>query len=53
MLAGEEKLRSRKMTLNGNVLELGEGDALPALEPVKAAAGTLEIPATNCAFIVL
>jgi len=53
MLAGEEHLRSRKMTLNGNVLELGEGDALPALEAVKVPAGKLEIPATNCAFIVL
>ena len=52
MLAGETGLRSRKMTLNGNVLELGEGDELPALTPVKAE-GTLEIPATNCAFIVL
>ena len=40
------------MTLNGNVLELGENDELPALTPVKAE-GTLEIPATNCAFIVL
>ena len=52
VLAGETGLRSRKMTLNGNVLELGEGDVLPALNPVKAE-GTLEIPATNCAFIVL
>ncbi len=53
MLAGEEKLCSRKMTLNGNVLELCGNDELPALTPVKAAAGTLEIPATNCAFVVL
>jgi len=53
MLAGEEHLRSRKMTLNGKVLELGEGDLLPALEAVKVPAGKLEIPATNCAFIVL
>ena len=53
MLAGEEKLRSRNMTLNGNVLALGEGDTLPALTPVKAVAGILEIPATNCAFVVL
>ena len=53
MLAGEDgKLRARNMTLNGNVLALGENDELPALEPVKAS-GTLEIPATNCAFIVL
>ena len=34
------------------VLELGANDELPALTPVKAE-GTLEIPATNCAFIVL
>lgn len=53
MLAGEKNLRSRNMTLNGNVLILGENDTLPALESVKAAAGTLEIPAENCAFIVL
>ena len=53
MLAGETKLRSRVMTLNGNPLKLGENDELPALTPVKAAAGNLEIPATNCAFVVL
>ena len=52
MLAGEEHLRSRNMTLNGKVLALGENDELPALEPVKAT-GTLEVPATNCVFIVL
>ena len=52
VLAGETGLRSRKMTLNGNVLELGENDELPALAPVKAE-GTVEIAATNCAFIVL
>jgi len=52
LLAGETSLRSRNMTLNGNVLALGENDELPALEPKKVA-GTLEIPATNCAFAVL
>lgn len=52
MLAGETGLRSRNMTLNGKALVLGEGDVLPELAPVKAT-GTLEIPATNCAFIVL
>ena len=52
MLAGETGLRSRNMTLNGNVLALGANDELPALTPVKAE-GTIEIPATNCAFIVL
>jgi len=40
------------MTLNGKVLALGENDELPELESVKVA-GMLEIPATNCAFIVL
>ena len=52
MLAGEGKLRARVMTLNGNPLVLGENDELPALDPIKAT-GTLEIPATNCAFVVL
>ena len=52
VLSGEKGLRSRNMTLNGKVLALGENDELPALEPVKAS-GKLEIPATNCAFIVL
>lgn len=53
MLAGETKLRSRVMTLNGNPLKLGENDELPALTPVTVKAGNLEIPATNCAFVVL
>ena len=52
LLSGEKGLRSRNMTLNGKVLALGENDELPALEPVKAS-GKLEIPAANCAFIVL
>mgnify|MGYP002519713209 CR=1 FL=1 len=52
LLSGEETLRSRKMALNGKALELGENDELPALEPVKVS-GKVEIPATNCAFIVL
>jgi hypothetical protein len=52
LLSGEETLRSRKMALNGKALELGENDELPALEPVKVT-GKVEIPATNCAFIVL
>jgi len=52
LLAGEEKLRSRNMTLNGKVLVLGEDDQLPSLEPVKVS-GEIQIPATNCAFIVL
>lgn len=52
MLAGDGKFRARVMTLNGNPLVLGANDELPELAPVKAT-GTLEIPATNCAFIVL
>ena len=52
MLAGETGLRARNMTLNGNVLVLEEGDELPVLDPVKAE-GTIEIPTTNCAFVVL
>ena len=53
LLSGEEKFRSRVMTLNGTPLALGEGDVLPELEPVTVPAGNFEIPATNCAFIVL
>ena len=52
LLSGEEKLRSRNMTLNGKVLALGENDELPELAPVKVS-GTVEIPAENCAFVVL
>ena len=52
LLAGETGLRSRKMTLNGVALELGANDELPALTPAKAE-GTFEVPAANCAFIVL
>ena len=52
VLAGENGLRSRAMTLNGKVLALGENDELPALEGV-AVEGKLELAPTSCAFIVL
>ena len=53
LLAGDGKFRSRVMTLNGTPLVLGENDALPVLNSVQVSAGNFEIPATNCAFIVL
>lgn len=53
-LAGEGgNIRARTMTLNGNPLVLGEGNALPALEPVKQAAGTVELAPGTCTFLVL
>ena len=52
-LSGDGKLRSRKMQLNGKVLELGEGDALPELTPVAQAAGTVELAPGTCTFFVL
>lgn len=53
-LAGEGgNIRARTMTLNGNPLVLGEGNALPALEPMKQAAGTVELAPGTCTFLVL
>jgi len=52
-LSGDGKLRSRKMQLNGKALELGENDALPALEGVAQAAGTVELAPGTCTFFVL
>jgi len=53
-LAGEDgNIRARTMTLNGTPLALGEGNALPALEPVKQAAGTVELAPGTCTFLVL
>ena len=46
-------IRARTMTLNGNPLVLGEGNALPALEPMKQAAGTVELAPGTCTFLVL
>ena len=53
ILTGEEKFRSRVMCLNGKPLTLGENDELPCLCGKPVPAGTLELPATACAFIVL
>lgn len=53
-LAGEGgNIRARVMTLNGNPLTLGEGNALPALEPVKQPAGTVELAPGTCTFLVV
>ena len=52
VLTGETGLRSRRMCLNGKALELGGNDALPTLEGV-AVSGTVELPASACAFFVL
>ena len=41
------------MTLNGKDLVLGEGDALPALEPVIQHAGKVELDPMTCTFFVL
>ena len=53
VLAGRDGIRSTVMTLNGNDLVLGENDKLPALDPVKQAAGTMLLAPGSCAFIVL
>lgn len=53
MLAGEGgNMRASVMTLNGTPLKLGEGNGVPAMEPVKAS-GTLAVAPGCCAFIVL
>ena len=53
VLAGEGgNLRAPVMTLNGNPLVLGEGDSLPAMDPVKMT-GTLTLAPCECAFILL
>lgn len=53
-LAGEGgRLRARVMTLNGQPLVLGEGDALPAMEPVLQPAGTLELAPATCTFLIM
>ena len=53
VLAGRDGIRSTVMTLNGNDLVLGENDKLPALDPVKQAAGTMLLAPGSRAFIVL
>ena len=53
MLAGEGgNMRASVMTLNGTPLKLGEGNEVPAMDPVKAD-GTLTVAPGSCAFIVL
>ncbi len=53
VLAGENGLRSRVMTLNGRPLVLGENDELPCLCGQKVSAGTVELAPGSCAFYVL
>lgn len=53
-LAGEGgNIRAKVMALNGNPLVLGENNALPALEPVKQDAGTVELAPGTCTFLVI
>ena len=52
-LTGKDGLRSRVMQLNGRDLVLGENDALPCLCGAEVKAGTIELPAESCSFIVL
>ena len=52
-LSGNGKLRSRTMLLNGKELVLGENDQLPALEGVEQKAGTIQVDAQTCVFLVL
>ena len=40
------------MLLNGKELVLGEGNALPAMEPV-VATGTIEVAPGGCTFILV
>lgn len=52
-LTGDGKLRSRVMLLNGKPLVLGENDELPILEGEAQAAGTVELAAGSCTFLVV
>lgn len=52
-LDGNGNLRSTVMYLNGNPLTLCENDELPALTPIKQAAGTVELAPGSCTFFVL
>jgi len=52
-LTGKDGLRSRIMQLNGRDLVLGEDDVLPCLCGAEIKAGTIELPAASCSFIVL
>ena len=53
VLAGRDGMRSTIMTLNGRDLVLGEGDELPCLAPAQQPAGTMQLAAGSCAFILL
>lgn len=48
-----DHLRSTIMKLNGTPLVLGPRNKLPDLKPVLQPAGTLELPAASCTFLVL
>jgi len=52
-LDGNGNMRNTVMYLNGNPLTLGENDSLPALTPVKQAAGTVELAPGSCTFFVI
>ncbi|MCD7843578.1 MAG: beta-glucuronidase [Clostridiales bacterium] len=47
------KLRATVMTLNGQPLVLGEGNSLPAMEPVAQSAGPITFAPATCTFLVL
>lgn len=53
LTGADGRVRSRVMLLNGQPLVLGEGDALPALEPAVQPAGTVVLPAASCTFLVV
>ena len=44
---------SQGARLNGQPLTLGENDALPAMEPAAAPAGTLELAPATCTFLIV
>ena len=52
LLHGQDKFRSRVMTLNGKPLVLSEDDELPELTPVRVSAA-VEVPSAHCAFVIL
>ena len=53
-LAGKDgNKRATVMTLNGTDLVLGDGDSLPAMEPVCESAGKIELAPMTCTFLVL
>ncbi len=53
-LAGQDgDIRATVMTLNGEPLVLGEGNAVPEMKPVVKKAGTYEVEPATCAFIVM